>query len=60
VEQRNWGIGYLQGNYNNLQSPKQTPALVMKPPLVKPYTMTVQRNSFLGVALYFAAQVRGR
>ena len=34
---------YLCRYGNNLQSPKQTPALGMKPPLVKPYLFEAMR-----------------
>ena len=34
-----WPIKCLRRYNNNLQSPKQPPRLVMKPPLVKPYML---------------------
>jgi hypothetical protein len=34
-----WPIKCLRRYNNNLQSPKQTPVLVMMPPLVKPYLL---------------------
>ena len=37
-EKLNQPITYLHGYSNNLKSPKPTPALIVKPPLVKPYT----------------------
>ena len=37
------GILCLRRYGNNLQSPKQTPALVMKPTLVKPYLFEAMR-----------------
>jgi hypothetical protein len=34
-----WPIKYLRSYNNNLQRYPTTPALVMKPPLVKPYLL---------------------